>query len=118
MLGEMYDERKACFDSLRTVYGPASSVPHARYLKRKNREVDAGNGQQGPRSVPGRHTADGEGGGVPNRDEIAQGTRDEERTGCRVDSGCFRHEVPGNRAVQSWSTLRRLAFDQIPKWYF
>ena len=41
MLGEMYDERKACFDSLGTAYGPASSVPHARNLKRKNREVDA-----------------------------------------------------------------------------
>ena len=37
----MYDERKACFDSLWTAYGPASSVPHARNLKRKNREVDA-----------------------------------------------------------------------------
>ena len=42
LLGETYDERKACFDTLRKAYGLASSVLHARRLKKKNREEDAG----------------------------------------------------------------------------
>ena len=41
LLGEAYDERKACFDTLRKAYGLASSVLHARKLKRKNRAEDA-----------------------------------------------------------------------------
>ena len=42
LLGETYDERKACFDTLRKGYALASSVLHGRGLKRKNREEDAG----------------------------------------------------------------------------
>ena len=40
LLGETYDERKAYFDTLRKAYGLASSVLHARRLKRRNREED------------------------------------------------------------------------------
>ncbi|MDE0033608.1 MAG: hypothetical protein OXU75_10795 [Deltaproteobacteria bacterium] len=42
LLGETYEERKACFDTLRKAYGLASSVLHGRSLKVKNREEDAG----------------------------------------------------------------------------
>ena len=41
LLGETYDERNADFDTLRKAYGLASSVLHARNLKRKNRAEDA-----------------------------------------------------------------------------
>ena len=42
LLGDTYDERKTCFDTLRKAYGLASSILHGRGLKRKNREEDAG----------------------------------------------------------------------------
>ena len=42
LLGETYDEREACFDTLRKAYGLASRVLHGRDLKRTKREEDAG----------------------------------------------------------------------------
>ena len=42
LLGETYDERKACFDTLRKAYSLGSSVLHARKLKRKNEAEDGG----------------------------------------------------------------------------
>ncbi len=42
LLGQTYDERKACFDTLRKAYRLASSVLQGRGLKRTKREEDAG----------------------------------------------------------------------------
>ena len=73
MLGETYDERKACFDSLRMAYGLASSVLHARNLKRRNGEVGAVtvSRAQGFRRDAILHRV--RGGSVPNWDEVALG---------------------------------------------
>jgi len=39
---------------------------------------------------------------------LGSGTRDRERSGCRPASGCFFHEVRGNRAVKARSIARKL----------
>ena len=73
LIGKTYDERKACFDILRKAYGLASSVLHARKLKRKNREVDAetvSRAQDFCRDAILHMVREG---AVPNWDEVALG---------------------------------------------
>ena len=73
LLGGTFDERKACFDTLRKAYGLASSVLHARSLKRKNREEDAGTVGRAQELCRGAILHMVREGALPNWDEVVQG---------------------------------------------
>ncbi len=73
LLGETYDERKACFDTLRKGYGLASSVLHGRGLKRKNREEDAGTVGRAQEFCRGAILHMVREGALPNWDEVVLG---------------------------------------------
>ena len=73
LLGETYDERKACFDTLRKAYGLASSVLHARSLKRKNLEADAGTVSRAQDLCRGAILHMVREGVLPNWDEVVLG---------------------------------------------
>ena len=73
LLGDTYDERKTCFDTLRKAYGLASSILHGRGLKKKNREEDAGTvgrAQELCREALLRMVREG---ALPNWDEVVLG---------------------------------------------
>ena len=73
LLGETYEERKACFDNLRKAYGLASSVLHGRSLKMKNREEDAGTVIRAQDLCRGAILHMVREGALPNWDEVVLG---------------------------------------------
>ena len=73
LLGETYDERKACFDTIRKAYGLASSVLHGRGLKRRNREEDAGTVDRAQELCRGAILHMMREGALPNWDEVVLG---------------------------------------------
>ena len=73
LLGETYDKRKACFDTLRKAYGLASSVLHARSLKKRNREDDAGTVNSAQELCRGVILHMVREGALPNWDEVVLG---------------------------------------------